>query len=94
MVQRGAREQADNQLDETLQKLRELARRQEQENERLRRQGSSLQQSGGAAGSRDFRATRIAGSSRRRLLARGTAAMRRAGRNKCGGACSISARSR
>ncbi|MBI4499916.1 MAG: DUF4175 family protein [Gemmatimonadetes bacterium] len=47
MVQRGQREQADNQLDETLQKLKELARRQEQENERLRRLGSNLQQAGG-----------------------------------------------
>src|SRR6185503_16877538 len=50
-VQRGQREQADNQLDETLQRLRELARRQEQENERLRRQGSNLQQGSGGAGS-------------------------------------------
>src|SRR6185436_19897520 len=41
--------QADNQLDETLQKLRELARRQEQENERLRRMGSNLQSGGASA---------------------------------------------
>lgn len=35
-VQRGAREEVDNAVDETLEKLRELARRQQQENERMR----------------------------------------------------------
>lgn len=35
-VQRGERMRSDNQMDETLQRLRELARRQEQENERQR----------------------------------------------------------
>ena len=34
-VQRGAEQQADNQVDETLERLRELARRQEQEIERV-----------------------------------------------------------
>jgi len=35
-VQRGAQEKVDNTIDETLEKLRELARRQQQENERMR----------------------------------------------------------
>ena len=35
-VQRGERQEVDNAIDETLEKLRELARRQQQENERMR----------------------------------------------------------
>ena len=46
-VQRGEREQAQAQVDETLEKLRELARRMQQENERMRRQALQGQQSGG-----------------------------------------------
>ena len=46
-VERGQREQADQQIDETLERLKELARRQEQEAERQRRLASRSQ---GAAG--------------------------------------------
>lgn len=50
-VQRGAEQQADNQVDETLERLRELARRQEQEIERQRRlSGRPPNQSGGGGG--------------------------------------------
>ncbi|MFW6200524.1 MAG: DUF4175 family protein, partial [Gemmatimonadota bacterium] len=47
-VDRGQREQANQELDEVTERLRELARRQQQEAERQRRQ---LQSSGGAPGS-------------------------------------------
>jgi DNA repair exonuclease SbcCD ATPase subunit len=43
-VQRGTRQEVDNAIDETLEKLRELARRQQQENERMR---ARAQQQGG-----------------------------------------------
>ena len=46
-VQRGERQQADEQIDETLERLRELARRQEQEAERQQRLANRSQ---GAAG--------------------------------------------
>ncbi|HSJ16296.1 MAG TPA: hypothetical protein VK939_17955 [Longimicrobiales bacterium] len=49
-VQRGEREQAQAQVDETLEKLRELARRLQQENERARRQALQGQASGSGGG--------------------------------------------
>ncbi len=50
-VQRGQQQGVDNQVDEALQRLQELARRQQQENERLKRQASRLQnQMGGGGG--------------------------------------------
>jgi hypothetical protein len=49
-VERGARETADNEVDEALQRLQELARRQQQENERLKRQANRLQNQGGGGG--------------------------------------------
>jgi hypothetical protein len=50
-VQRGAEQQAENQVDEALERLRELARRQEQENERTRRLTGRLpNQPGGGGG--------------------------------------------
>ncbi len=48
-VQRGNRQETDNAIDETLEKLRELARRQQQENERMR--ARAQQQGGTQAGS-------------------------------------------
>jgi len=52
-VQRGNRESVDNTIDETLQKLQELARRQQQEVERsrARAQAQSRQQAGSGGGS-------------------------------------------
>ena len=47
-VEQQRRSTADNEVDELLQRLAELARRQEQENERIRR---GVRQSGGSAGS-------------------------------------------
>jgi hypothetical protein len=47
-VQRGQQQQADNEVDELLERLQELARRQEQEAERQRRRGQQSQ--GGASG--------------------------------------------
>ncbi len=49
-VERGAQQSADNEVDEALQRLQELARRQQQENERLKRQASRLQSQGGGGG--------------------------------------------
>ncbi|HEY7699918.1 MAG TPA: DUF4175 family protein, partial [Vicinamibacteria bacterium] len=49
-VERGARQSSDNEVDEALQRLQELARRQQQENERLKRQASRLQNQGGGGG--------------------------------------------
>jgi uncharacterized phage infection (PIP) family protein YhgE len=49
-VQRGQREETDAELDELMQKLRELARRQQQENERMRARAGQLQQQGGGGG--------------------------------------------
>ncbi|HVS12781.1 MAG TPA: DUF4175 family protein [Thermoanaerobaculia bacterium] len=49
VVQRGQEEQVSNQVDEALQKLQELARRQQQENERRARMRG--QQTGGSGGS-------------------------------------------
>ena len=46
-VQRGERQQADEQIDETLERLRELARRQEQEAERQQRVANRSQGSAG-----------------------------------------------
>jgi len=55
-VERGAQESTDNEVDEALQRLQELARRQQQENERLKRQANRLQNQGGggAGGQRDL----------------------------------------
>jgi hypothetical protein len=47
-VQRGQQEQVDEDLDEITQKLRELARRQQQENERMRARQQNLSQAGGS----------------------------------------------
>lgn len=47
-VQRGQQEQVDEELDEVTQKLRELARRQQQENERMRARQQNLAQTGGS----------------------------------------------
>ncbi len=49
-VERGERQSTNNQVDEALQRLQELARRQQQENDRLKRQANRLQQSGGGGG--------------------------------------------
>ncbi len=49
-VQRGQRQEVDNQLDETLEKLRELARRQQQENERLRAAAQARESGAGGGG--------------------------------------------
>ncbi len=54
-AERGRQEEADNAIDETLQKLQELARRQQQENERLRAQSDRSQDaSGGRGGQRQL----------------------------------------
>jgi hypothetical protein len=50
-VERGERQQMDNQIDEALQRLQELARRQQAENERLKRMAMSPQNMGGGGGS-------------------------------------------
>jgi hypothetical protein len=50
-VQRNQQQQVDDQIDETLQKLQELARRQQQENERLRARAGDPQSQAGSAGS-------------------------------------------
>jgi hypothetical protein len=49
-VERGAQQSADNEVDEALQRLQELARRQQQENERMKRQANRLQSPGGGGG--------------------------------------------
>ena len=49
-VQRGQQERIDQELDATLQKLQELARRQQQENERMRRRAANLQNQVGGGG--------------------------------------------
>ncbi len=49
-LQSGAREQKDEQVDEALSRLQELARRQEQENERARQRGARAPNQGGAGG--------------------------------------------
>lgn len=49
-VQRGERRQASEQVDELLEKLKELARRQQQEAERQRRRAEARQGSGGGGG--------------------------------------------
>lgn len=54
-VQRGEREQAQSEVDETLERLKELARRQQQEAERMRRQAQSRQNSGGGGGGQSQR---------------------------------------
>jgi hypothetical protein len=56
-VQRGQREQTDQELDEVMQRLRELSRRQQQQNERMRAQQQNMTQQaagggGGAEGQR------------------------------------------
>ncbi|MDH3223176.1 MAG: DUF4175 family protein, partial [Gemmatimonadota bacterium] len=55
-VQRSQQETADNQVDETLERVRELARRQEQELERQRRRAAAQQgAAGGGSGSQSAR---------------------------------------
>ena len=49
-LQRSRQRETDDQIDETLQKLQELARRQQQENERLRARSSDGQNQAGAGG--------------------------------------------
>ncbi len=49
-LQSGAREQRDDQVDEALSRLQELARRQEQENERARQRGARAPNQGGGGG--------------------------------------------
>jgi len=49
-VERGQQQQRDNQMDETLEALRELARRQQQEAERQRRRAAAEQQGVGGGG--------------------------------------------
>ncbi|MEO8502146.1 MAG: DUF4175 family protein, partial [Vicinamibacteria bacterium] len=49
-LQSGAREQRDDQVDEALSRLQELARRQEQENERARQRGARAPNQGGSGG--------------------------------------------
>jgi hypothetical protein len=49
-VQRGAQQEVDNRIDETLEKLRELARRQQQENERMRARAQQQGQRTGGSG--------------------------------------------
>jgi len=53
-VERGRREDTQQQADEALEKLRELARRQQQENERRRAQATGDPSAGGAAGQRQL----------------------------------------
>lgn len=50
-VQRGEKEKADEQVDEALSRLQELARRQEAENERLRQRAARTPNQGGGGGS-------------------------------------------
>lgn len=50
-VQRSRQQHVDDQIDETLQKLQELARRQQQENERLRARAADAQSQAGSGGS-------------------------------------------
>lgn len=49
-VQRGQTEQADREVDETLERLRRLAARQQQENERMREMASRMQARAGSSG--------------------------------------------
>ena len=49
-VQRGEQQQAQQQVDETLEKLKQLAARQQQENERARQRANQMQQPGGGSG--------------------------------------------
>jgi hypothetical protein len=51
-VQRGQRQQLDQEVDEAMQRLRELARRQEQEVERQRLRGTGAPNQGGGGGGR------------------------------------------
>jgi len=49
-VQRGEQQQAQQQVDETLERLKQLAARQQQENERARQRAQNMQQQGGGSG--------------------------------------------
>lgn len=49
-VQRGREEQAQQEMDEVMERLKELASRQQQENERMAREAERLRQPGGASG--------------------------------------------
>ncbi len=53
-VQRSQQQQADDQLDETMERLKELARRQQQEVERQRRAAQNQRGGGGGAGQRQL----------------------------------------
>ena len=86
-VQRGQQQGLDNQVDEALQRLQELARRQQQENERLKRQASRPAESNGRErrgrkparfGRADGRARAKARASRPRTVAAGFAGHRAA----------------
>ena len=66
-VQRGRREEVDNELDETLQKLRELARRQQQQNERMRARAQNLNDQAGGGGQGQRRLAQEAEDLARRL---------------------------
>ena len=68
MRQQAAQQQADRQIDELAEKLKELARRQEQEAERQRRRAAAgQQQSGGGAGSAQRELAEQAEEAARRL---------------------------
>lgn len=54
-VQRGQQQDLDNEIDATLQRLRELARRQQQENERMRQRAAQMQQGAGGASAQNQR---------------------------------------
>ena len=66
-VQRSQQRQVDDQLDETLQKLQELARRQQQENERLRARATDSANQSGAGGAGQRRMAEEAEELARRL---------------------------
>jgi outer membrane murein-binding lipoprotein Lpp len=64
-AQRAQQEQADQQVDALLEKLKELARRQEQEAERQRRRAQAGQQGGGGGGDQQALADQIEEAARR-----------------------------
>ncbi len=66
-VQRGNQQAADERIDETLEKLRELARRQQQENERLQARARAGQAGAGAGGGGQRRLAEEAEEQARRL---------------------------
>lgn len=66
-VQRGERQEQRQEVDEALERLRELARRQEQENERLRQALAQREQRGGSDGSGQRQLARQTEEEARRL---------------------------